>query len=541
VGLSFAAFLVLTLILTPAENRSAAAQTIESNPNPALSLSTPPFTIGLELIANGLPQLTQVTHADDDSGRLFVVERAGRIRVITAGLVLTPFLDIHSLVESANFWERGLLSLAFDPDYKTNGTFYVDYTSSLPGHVGDIIVARYQVADPQANVATVLTVTPILTIVHPQTVHHGGQLQFGPNDDYLYVSVGEADLLSPAQDLTSLLGKILRLNVRGVPTYTIPSSNPFIQTANARKEIWAYGLRNPWRFSFDRSNGDLYLGDVGHECWEEIDYQPASSHGGENYGWPLMEGRHYFKFPINCNYPVVPDAQWLTLTRPITNYQHTGGSFAVMGGVVYRGAQCPWLTGMYLFNDFGTGRLWSEQRSSPNMWLSAHLLDSGLNLTSFGEDQDGEVYVADFNGAVYKIISTRTDLAPSIKFVSDPAPRFGARVTYTIGLRAQSDLITQTIVVTDEIPIGLSYLTGSFTATRGSVDETAAPILKWTGALTTPSMITLTYAVTISTVNTQTLINTAAIDAGPGLRLTRSAIIVANGWRAFLPILVKAF
>ncbi len=544
-ALTALAICVVTLILGAAEDRSAVARFAPMGFSlaPASSQSTPPYEISLKLIANGLSQLAQITHADDESGRLFVVERTGAIYVITTGLMLTPFLDLQSIVESASNWERGLFSVAFDPDYKTNGTFYVDYTASITGHVGDIVVARYQVSDPDANVAHVLTVTNILTIVHPQVMHNGGQLQFGPNDNDLYVSVGDAGLPAMAQSLTTTLGKILRIDVRGMPTYTIPNSNPFTQTIGARPEIWASGLRNPWRFSFDRSNGDMYIGDVGQDCFEEIDYQPASSHGGKNYGWPLMEGRHYFD-PINggCNQPLVASNVWITLTRPITNYYHgvddSIGS-AVSGGYVYRGSQYPWLAGIYFFADFGSGRVWSEQLVSPGVWSSAHLLDTSINLTSFGDDQAGELYVAGFGGAVYKIVSTRADLAASSKQASNRAPRFGHVLTYSIVLRNSANLITNTICVTDVIPIGLSYLADSFAATHGSVEDSAAPILIWTGEMSNTPVLTLTYAVTVSTVDTQVVTNAAIIDPGFTAPFTRTAAIIVNGLRVYLPLILK--
>ncbi len=222
--------------------------------------------------------------------------------------------------------ERGLLSIAFDPAYKTNGTFYVYYTALN----GDVTIERYVVSNPASDVANVSSSKIILSEPHPATNHNGGQLQFGP-DNYLYAGLGDGGgagddhgTIGNGQDPTKLLGKILRLDVRGVPTYTIPASNPFAQTAGYRPEIWALGLRNPWRFSFDRETGDLYIGDVGQDCFEEIDYQPAASPGGENYGWRLMEGFHQFD-PANmsnCNQPVITPAG---ITRPIAEYQHPIG------------------------------------------------------------------------------------------------------------------------------------------------------------------------------------------------------------------------
>ncbi|MGH2592301.1 MAG: PQQ-dependent sugar dehydrogenase, partial [Anaerolineae bacterium] len=233
------------------------------------------FTITLSEVASGVAQPVYLTHAGDGSGRLFVVEQVGRIKVITNGVVLAPpYLDISSIVESGSA-EQGLLSVAFDRDFETNGTFYVNYTAKAGN--GDTVVARYVAANPSSNVANPIAVTHLITIDQPQANHNGGQLQFGPNDNYLYIGMGDGGGSNDqgsghapegnGQSPGTLLGKMLRIDVRGVPTYTIPPSNPFTQTAGYLPEIWALGLRNPWRFSFDRATGDLYIGDVGQNCY----------------------------------------------------------------------------------------------------------------------------------------------------------------------------------------------------------------------------------------------------------------------------------
>jgi uncharacterized repeat protein (TIGR01451 family) len=548
----------LVLIVGARPDRSAAAKPIEiSAPFRPIGLqSTAAFTIELQLVDNGLTEPVYVTNAQDDSDRLFVVERAGRIRVIKNGATLvTPFLNISSRVESASFDERGLLSMAFDPNYKSNGTFYVYYTTKAAGHVGDIVIARYQVANPAADTASVLTVTNILTISHPDVNHNGGQLQFGVNDNYLYVGTGDGGgggddhgVIGNGQNLNALLGKILRIDVHGVPTYTLPPSNPFTQTVGAKKEIWAYGLRNPWRFSFDRSTGDVYIGDVGQDCYEEIDYQPANSHGGENYGWRLMEGFHYFDRdnPNDCSQAIVAPGALITLTRPITDYYHGVGDSngsAVSGGYIYRGLQYPWLNGTYFFADYGSGKIWLEQQTAPDVWSSHYLRNADFNVSSFGEDQNGEVYAADiYGGAIYKLISSQpTDYSKSIKMASNSAPHQGDVITYAIVLRNSGTLIANTGRVTDVIPIGLSYVNGSFTATRGTIDASGAPTLKWSGVMSNVSIVTLTYAVTVSINTTQALINTATINPDIGSPFTRSATIVVNGLRVYLPLLLKNY
>ncbi|HEY6073167.1 MAG TPA: PQQ-dependent sugar dehydrogenase, partial [Anaerolineales bacterium] len=332
------ALLSLTLLVVnrPA-HQQASAKASEPVKTPPLIASTAAFTLSIELVSSGFNYPTYVTGPADGSGRLFVLEQAGRIRVISNSLLLNlPYLDISNTVTfNTADSELGLLGMAFDPAFASNGTFYLDYTNLE----SNTIIERFVVADPAADVATLLTATKIMTIVQPYAQHKGGVLQFGPNDGYLYIGMGDGggggDPLGNGQNLDTLLGKILRIDVRHVPTYTIPPTNPFTQTADALPEIWAYGLRNPWRFSFDRANGDLYIGDVGQHCYEEIDYQASTSHGGDNYGWNIMEGFHGFD-PQNydaCAQPVLTSPP-PTLTLPVLEYPHSGLLAAVVGGYV---------------------------------------------------------------------------------------------------------------------------------------------------------------------------------------------------------------
>jgi glucose/arabinose dehydrogenase len=256
------------------------------------------ITLGFESVASGLASPVGIYHAGDGSRRLFILQQAGQILIHDGAQVRpTPFLDIATLVSCCG--ERGLLGLAFHPDFASNGLFYVNYTNTA----GDTVIARYRVSD-DPNAADPGSAQILLTIVQPFANHNGGQLAFGP-DRFLYIGMGDGgsggDPDNRAQNLGDLLGKLLRLDVDGGVPYAIPASNPFRNTPGARPEIWAWGLRNPWRFSFDRLTGDLFIADVGQATREEVDFQPASSHGGENYGWRLMEGTLCFNPASGCN------------------------------------------------------------------------------------------------------------------------------------------------------------------------------------------------------------------------------------------------
>jgi glucose/arabinose dehydrogenase len=354
--------------------------------------------IELVPVTTSISSPVAVTHAGDGSGRLFITEQQGRI-VIFDGVTLLPdaFLDITALTSCCG--ERGLLSVAFHPDYASNGYFYVNYTDNG----GDTVVARYTVSgDP--DVADAGSALPILSIDQPQANHNGGQLQFGP-DGYLYIAMGDGggggDPSNFAQNPATLLGKLLRIDVDGAPPYEIPADNPFVSDPVTLDEIWATGLRNPWRFSFDRLNGDLYLGDVGQSALEEVDFQPAASPGGENYGWRLMEGASCFIPSSGCN-----DG---SLTLPVVEYAHTDDNCSISGGYVYRGSQYADLYGRYFFADYCTGRIWSAPTGGPAPWPFVEMLDSQYNVTSFGEDEDGELYVVHHGGTVYRIESTMID------------------------------------------------------------------------------------------------------------------------------------
>ncbi len=367
---------------------------VEATPQAVAPADLRELTIDLALIADGFTQPLYVTGAGDGSGRLFVVEQPGTIWIVRNGQRLEkPFLDIVDQVGSQSN-EQGLLSIAFSPDYARDGQFFINYTD----REGNTVVARYQVTDDpdQADVNSART---ILTIEQPAANHNGGLLKFGP-DGYLYIGTGDGgrggDPWDNAQNRNVLLGKLLRIdvmNVAGNQPYAIPADNPFIGEPDMRPEIWAWGLRNPWRFAFDRETDDLYIADVGQNRYEEVHFQPGDSAGGENYGWNIMEGATCYN---------ASECDQTGLEQPIIVYSHALGC-SITGGYVYRGHQFPQLDGIYFYGDYCSGRIWGL-RQTDQQWDNAELLQADLLLTSFGEDDAGEVYFTDRNGGVYQLV-----------------------------------------------------------------------------------------------------------------------------------------
>jgi glucose/arabinose dehydrogenase len=340
------------------------------------------------IIASSFDRPVQVTNAGDGSNRLFVVEQGGRVRIIDGGSVLpVPFLDLRSIVSPGS--ERGLLGLAFHPDYRTNGQFFVDYTNLA----GNTVIARYQ-ASSDPNRADAGSAAILLTIAQPAANHNGGQLRFGPLDGYLYIGMGDGGDPSQAQNNTTLLGAMLRIDVDGGSPYAIPPDNPFVGRAGA-DEIWAVGLRNPWRFSFDRATGDLYIGDVGGDTWEEVDLEQTGTAGGRNYGWPIREG----PCPLGRRDPCLPGPS--SVTDPIAFYDHPFGR-SVTGGFVYRGALFPALEGYYFYADFVAGWVWALRVNGTSSTTPVLLLNAGFNVSSFGEDEAGELYIVDYGGGTVR-------------------------------------------------------------------------------------------------------------------------------------------
>lgn len=363
----------------------------------------PPPVLTLSNYAEGFTAPTAIAHAGDE--RLFIVEQAGVIRIINGdgSIVDTPFLDISDRVSSGG--ERGLLGLAFHPDYAQNGHFFVNYTYRPTESTLRTRIARFTVQTDTPNQADPISELTILEIDQPYDNHNGGQLKFGPQDGQLYIGLGDGgsanDPGNYAQNPDSLLGKMLRLDVDNssqAEPYTIPVDNPFVADPNTRDEIWALGLRNPWRFTFDRQTGDLFIADVGQNAWEEVNFQPAASSGGENYGWRCYEGNAE-AVATNCG-PLA------SFTAPIHTYSHIEG-ISVTGGYVYRGSAYPYLQGTYLFADYGNGAIWGLQPYLDG-WKNSDIgrLPLGARPRSFGENQAGELFIAASNGVIYRVAET---------------------------------------------------------------------------------------------------------------------------------------
>jgi glucose/arabinose dehydrogenase len=351
----------------------------------------------LEPFVKGLNAPTAVTNDGVNAGRLYILEKGGAIVIEQDGKVNdTPFLDITGNVGS-NGSEQGLLGLAFHPDYKNNRYFYVDYTDRN----GNTIIARYTAAS-DGNTADPGSAKQILEIDQPYANHNGGQLAFGP-DGMLYIGMGDGgsqgDPNGNGQNTNVLLGKILRIDVDHGDPYAIPPDNPFANGEGGKPEIWDFGFRNPWRFSFDRQTHDLYIGDVGQAKWEEIDYIAAGTKGGLNFGWNIMEGAHCYSPATNC------DQSGLVL--PISEFDH-GNGCSVIGGYVYRGTQFPQINGVYFYTDYCSGIVWAVTRAASGAWTTTRVINSSSSYaghSSFGEDLSGELYVTDLaNGALYHLV-----------------------------------------------------------------------------------------------------------------------------------------
>jgi glucose/arabinose dehydrogenase len=341
--------------------------------------------IDLDLVVEGLERPVFLGHAGDGSGRLFILEQPGRIRIVADGALLErPFLNLASRVRSGG--ERGLLGLAFHPGFATNRRFFVNYTREPDGAT---VIAEFRAAamkpDRARRVERVL-----LTVAQPFSNHNGGMLAFGP-DGHLYIALGDGggggDPRNRAQNRNALLGKILRIDVDGERPYAIPPDNPFA-AGGGRPEIYAFGLRNPWRFAFDRRTGRLLAGDVGQARIEEIDVIRR----GRNYGWPIMEGPLCFRPRTGCDRS--------GLAPPVSHYRQVGGRCSITGGYVYRGSAIQDLVGTHLSGDFCSGEIFGLRARERSL-----LLETGLQISSFGEDEAGEVYVVDLGGAVYRIVS----------------------------------------------------------------------------------------------------------------------------------------
>jgi len=363
----------------------------------------PPPTLQVELVpvASGFASPLDIQQAGDASGRLFVVEQGGKIKIIQNGSVLgTPYLDISSLIVSGG--EEGLLGLAFHPNFSTNGCFYVNYTTTRLNGTLQTAISEFRAATPGSNTVNTTSESILFTVNQPEANHKGGGLAFG-KDGFLYIALGDGGgagdmhgLIGNGQDLTTRLGKILRISVTCNGTFTVPSDNPFVTNTTAAKEIWLYGLRNPFRFSVDQATGNLWIGDVGQDSFEEVD-RVTPTQGGSNLGWRCKEGTHNFNFSANC--------QGLTFLDPIFDYDHSQGDATVIGGYVYHGTNIAALAGNYVFGDFISGRIWSLAQNGQGQWVRTFLVNAGGgDLASFGQDANGELYVAKYSsGAVARL------------------------------------------------------------------------------------------------------------------------------------------
>jgi glucose/arabinose dehydrogenase/uncharacterized cupredoxin-like copper-binding protein len=405
-----------TPVLPPTLNQAQSGGPGEGAVQPGGTLAGNP-SVQLVKVASGLADPINVAAANDGSGRLFVIERPGFIRIIDkdGNLLSDPFLDLSTLVQS-DYLEQGVLGLAFHPDYKNNGRFYVNFTDFHTN--GDTFVMEFHVSADDPNVADRESGRLLLSFDQPYVNHNGGTIKFGP-DGYLYIASGDGggggDAYDNAQDRSVLLGKLLRIDVEpaGDQPYGIPADNPFadaqviqsnqitdvigeteglnVEAAyyhpDARREIWAYGLRNPWQFDFDPDTGDLYIADVGQFTWQEIDYQPADAGGGQNYGWDWLEASHCYPASVeDC-------ARDQVGVLPVAEYRQGADGCAIVGMGVYRGEEFPALNGIYFSSDFCSGKVWGLQRREDGTWINQELLDTDLQVTGSGRDEAGNLYL----------------------------------------------------------------------------------------------------------------------------------------------------
>jgi glucose/arabinose dehydrogenase len=391
---------VLAALVGPASGPAAAAPMVPDRTIAAPAAAPADARIAFQRKASGLSKPVFITSARDGTGRMFIVEQTGRIRILKNGRIRsTPFLDIRGAVSGGS--EQGLLGLAFHPDYRTNRKLYVMFTNRN----GDSVLREYRASASHPNVVNTNTKRTILKVAQPYSNHNGGMIAFGP-DGYLYVALGDGgsggDPGNRAQRLDTLLGKILRIDTNGTAdgkAYRIPATNPFAGATPGADEIWQFGLRNPWRFSFDRATGDLWIGDVGQNAWEEIDRAVRTASGagrGVNWGWRILEGTHCYDPPDGCD----PDGTAL----PLLEYAHGGGRCSITGGYVYRGSAIPALRGGYVFADYCSGEIWVVAADAAAPAAKTLLKDTGLLISSFGETGAGELFVVDLGGRLYRIV-----------------------------------------------------------------------------------------------------------------------------------------
>ena len=496
-------------------------------PGPSVFTNNAGTTAGLPLlvaniallpIATGLSSPVAITNAHDGSGRLFITLQDGRVMIHDGCVVLaTPFLDIGSLIVSGG--EQGLLSIAFHPSFPATPYFYVYYTRQGDGA---IVIARYRVSVGNPNLADPNSAAILKVILHPGAGNHnGGQLQFGP-DGYLYAGTGDGgsgdDPPCNAQNNTTLLGRILRFDVNQnfttIPFYGIPPTNPL---TIGPPETWAKGIRNPWRFSFDRLTGDLLIGDVGQGAHEEVDFQPAGAAGGRNYGWKVMEGFSCTGTSVAACTVVPPACFSPSYTAPVFDYPHVSGRCSITGGYRYRGGQIPTLVGNYVYADYCTGEIF-QATDSGGVWTSSAPFATSNSISTFGEDEVGELYVAHIaTGAVYRIVTQGPQANLSItKTDGQTTAAPGQPVTYTIAVSNAGPATASSATVVDTFPVALQGVNWTCSATAGS---SCCSIVGGNTLINRPisvlpgGTVTYTATATISPAATGTLSNTATVSA----------------------------
>jgi glucose/arabinose dehydrogenase len=368
----------------------------------AITFDPNKISVAIRQVGSGFANPVLITNAGDGSGRLFVVEQTGYVRTLAGGPASTPFLDVHLRIKNGG--EQGLLGLAFHPNFENNGKLYVNYTRAGDGAT---VIDEYRVTTNPNNVDEAGTRRQILVIAQPYDNHNGGGIAFGP-DGYLYIGMGDGgsanDPGDRAESVNTLLGKMLRIDVNGTSSgkqYRIPSTNPYVGKAGL-DEIWSRGLRNPWRWSFDRVKGDLWIGDVGQGLWEEIDRSTKTSGGGRgiNYGWDTMEGRHCHEPASGCS----SSGRTLPVAEFTHNVSGTDENCSVTGGFVYRGVRYARLRGGYFYGDYCSGRIWVLPATVSAPATGRELMNTPYNITSFGESEGGELYVVAQNGTILQLV-----------------------------------------------------------------------------------------------------------------------------------------
>lgn len=496
-------------------------------------------TVNLELLGSGFNQpLGLAASGMPGDERLFVLEKGGRIKILRPdGTVAAQhFLNISNLVATES--ERGLLGMAFDPNYAENGYFYVNYSRYDDNNEkkGDTVIARYQVQEGNPDVMEPHSGEILLIIDQDFANHNGGDMHFGP-DGYLYISLGDGgsagDPKNRGQTPDNLLGTILRIDVHSTggagacgpaEKYGIPADNPFVDEPDACSEIWAYGLRNPWRISFDRLTHDLYIADVGQNAWEEVNFQPHDSAGGENYGWRCYEGTHAYN-TAGCG-----DAE--SYEMPFFEYDHTQGA-SITGGYVYRGQKYDNLYGTYFFGDFVTGAMWTARPGNEGWMVSRVENIPALSISAFGEDNEGELYVVNYGGEVYRL-QGEEEVAVRFEKFGPASVTAGEPFTYRLEVENTGNTAVSNLVITDRVPLSATFISSPGGQLQNGV-------VRWEAAELLPNNV-LTVQMTVSStekmvVNNDYMLTADLVGSVPG---TKPVTTIIDARQYFLPLLLRS-